>query len=122
MEKINTELFLREWVKIESKLNEISNIPKRYGNGESFEGYNIDDDSIYYNSYTHHSGCDRDECQFEVKFSELNNPISYFEDKYKSEIDEAEQNKVLIQKEKQEVEDKKELEQYNKLKEKYGQG
>ena len=96
MEKINVEIFLNEYKKIENLLSEISNIPKSWGDGECFEGLSFEDDGITYKTSTSYPGCGTDEFSFFVKFEELNNPIEYFKDKYQKEIDdEAERLKNL---------------------------
>jgi len=119
MEKINTELFFNEYKKIEKKLDEISQIPKRFGNGESFEGIEIDDDGILYNSSSSYSGCGPDFYSFFVKWDEINNPIEYFKDKYQKEFDDETKR---LNKLKEIAESKKkesELKTLNELMEKY---
>lgn len=119
MEKINTELFFNEYKKIEKKLDEISEIPMIIGNGESFEGIEIDDDGILYKSSSYYSGCGKDYYSFFVKWDEMNNPIEYFKDKYQKEFDDETKRINKLKEIAEFAKRESEIKTLNKLMEKY---
>jgi hypothetical protein len=117
--RINIDLFKAEYSKIEIKLNAISNITKRWGDGESFEGIEIEDEGILYKTSTSYSGCSTDYYSFYVSWEEINNPIEYFKDKYQKEID-NEANRLKNLKEINEAQIKEtEVKKLKELMEKY---
>lgn len=119
MEKINVEIFLNEYKKIEKLLSEISNIPKSWGDGECFEGLSFEDDGITYKTSTSYSGCGTDEFSFFVKFEELNNPIEYFKEKYQKEIDDEAERLRNLKKMAENAVKKAEIKRLKELMEKY---
>ena len=119
MEKINTELFFNEYKKIGKKLDEISEIPMRFGNEESFEGIEIDDDGILYKSSSSYSGCATDYYSFFVKWDEINNPIEYFKDKYQKEFDDETKRLNKLKEIAEFAKRESEIKTLNKLMEKY---
>ena len=108
------------------KLEAIDLIPKVVHPGEcgysgdTFVGIVFDGDTITYKTETYFSGCGTDSYSFDVKLSELNEPIEYFEKKYADEI-EADRLKKLAKKEKiDKITEDEEFKQYQKLQAKFG--
>lgn len=117
---INVELFKEEWAKISQKLEQISKIEKLYGTGDLFEGYNISEFGITYKTSYYWSGCGTDYFAFDVNWSEINEPIEYFEEKYRKEI-EADKIKKEAEREEQRLKaEEKEKEKLKELLNKYG--
>jgi hypothetical protein len=119
MEKINTELFFNEYKKIGKKLDEISQIPKRFGNGDSFEGVEIESHGILYKSSSFYSGCGTDYYSFFITWDEINNPIEYFKDKYQKEFDDETKRINKLKEIAESAKRESEIKTLNKLMEKY---
>lgn len=117
---IDIKLFREEYTKIEAKLEEISKIPKLWGDGGSFEGIEIDDEGILYKSADHYNGCSPDFYSFHIKWDELNNPIEYFKEKYALEIDNDKKRKEDKKNIEQLEKDKRDLAEYKRLQNKFG--
>ncbi len=116
-------------IELQNKMYEIWKIPKLYGNGTSWEGVEIsvynDELEISGKSYTRSNCgcCPGEDYSFQINLDEINNPIEYFEEKYKKELDDhnkknEEEKKLREEKEKQDTE-RREKENYETLKKKY---
>lgn len=116
---INTKLFLEEWNKISFKLEEISNIPKLYGDGDNFEGISIDEAGVSYKSSYSCGGCGTDYFDFYVEWDEINQPIEYFQEKYQKEIDDDKQEKLNLEKKILLQKEERERKEFERLKEKF---
>lgn len=118
---INVDIFKSEWDKINAKLKEIEAIPKLDGGGEDFVGIEIWDDEICYKTETYYSGCGTDYYSFTVLFSELNEPIEYFQKKYADAID-SRNLKIAQDKEAADkLKEEKEFALFQRLQSKFGE-
>ena len=117
--KINKSIFIEEWNKVMSKLEQINDIEKLGGSGEEHTKLSVDDSGLCYHSETFYSGCGTEWYDFEVSWEEINEPIEYFEKKYKDELVEHKKKERLKIERKHKQEVARELETLKKLKEKY---
>lgn len=126
---INIEAFQTEWQKINEKLIAVSKIQKLqrdigrtyiYSCGSLFDGMEIDDSGILYKTLDSYNGCDDDRYSFIVSWDEINNPISYFEDKYAKEIDDWKESVKQSDLSKKSIAEQKEKEEFERLKIIYG--
>lgn len=118
---IDIESFRFIWEQIESKLEEISKIPKLFsprGRGADFIGYEIDSSGITYRTETFNCG-DTEPESFTIEWHEMNKPIEYFKEKYQKQIDvwRAERNETA-RKEK-ESEERQARKKYEELKKRF---
>jgi predicted ribosome quality control (RQC) complex YloA/Tae2 family protein len=116
---INVELFKTEWNKIREKMELINRIPKLYGTGNDFAGMEIEEEEILYKTETFYPGCGSDYFSFYVSWDEINNPIEYFEEKYKKEIEANEIKKAKIAEKEKLLREERERQEYELLKKKY---
>lgn len=107
---IDVDSFRFIWDSIETKLDQISKIPKLYspnGRGKDFIGYEIDSSGVTHKSETYNYGETEPE-SFKILWHEINNPLSYFEEKYSKEIAEwnalRKQENLEIKRKSEEVE------------------
>lgn len=122
MEAIDIESFVNSYNKIEAKLIEINKIPRLHGTGSSFDSISIDEFGIYYN--TTHSYCgSTDYFNLYIPFSEINEPIEYFQEKFKKEIEDdkrrQEDKKIADQLKLDKEKEEREYRDYLKLKQKF---
>ncbi len=116
---IDTVLFLQEWSKIQEKLEAISNIPKKDGDGKYFEGLDIDEEGVTYKSSTSYSGCGTDNYDFHVNWDEINNPIEYFKEKYSKEIQDDKERKIRLKEEEAQKQEERERKEFERLSKKF---
>lgn len=112
---INVERLRAEYSKLEEKLSQIADVPKLHGTGYSVSSIEFDENRILCTVIT------SSDCEYlSVKWDEINNPIEYFEQKYTKEIEDA---RIAAETRKQkELEDKeaRELAEYQRLQNKFG--
>ena len=118
--EIDVIKFREEWLKIAEKLEAISKIKKYYGDGQDFVGVEIDLTGITYKTETYYPGCGTDGYSFDVTWEELNEPLPYFEAKYAKEIEDKEREATERKLMETEAIRQREIREYLKLKEKYG--
>lgn len=84
---INIKKFTEEWLKIEQQLHEIAKITDNDNVGDNFNDISIDiEHEIFtYITDTYFSRGGYETYRFEVKFNEINNPIEWFQEKYRKE-------------------------------------
>lgn len=116
---IDVERFKEEWDKIDKKMSDIDLIPRLYGTGQIFVGYNIDDAGITYKTRTSYSGCSDDDFDVTVSYDELNEPLSYFEEKFAKEIHDEETRKAALRDKAEKRQKDKDLAELERLKAKY---
>jgi len=106
-------------LELQSKLEMIAKLPKPGGNGETYKGIEISEDGIQYNSETFYSGCGTEEYSFFVTWDEINEPLEYFEEKYKKEFKKVYEE--IESRRKQEEEKNKEFrrQEYERLKKEF---
>lgn len=89
---------------IECKLDKIAQLDPD-GYGQDYIGLTIDpdEDTIYYNTETYFQGCgDTYSFSTGVKWEELNQPLSYFKEKFEREAREEQERKEAAEKAKRE--------------------
>lgn len=78
MKNINVEIFLKEWNKIEEKLDAIRGLVPLFTSLKDFEGVEISDSGITYKTSEYYSGCGTETDSFHVTWEDINKPIEHF--------------------------------------------
>lgn len=75
-------------LELQSKMEQIAKFSRPDGNGEDFVGIQFSKEGINYITKTYYSGCGDELYELFVEWDELNEPMSYFEEKFKKEWEE----------------------------------
>lgn len=121
MNQIDSNILLQQWNNLRDKLDQLACIPALRAiedMGKEFSKMEIDDDGVTYHTETYFSGCGTDTYSFYVPWTEINQPVSYFEEKYNKRLEER--NKAAEEKKNAELEKQKQkdLAEFMRLKEK----
>lgn len=118
--EINIDLFRAEYQKIEEKMISIKEIPRlNRRDYDEFAGLYFDSEGVFCKLERDISIIGSEILYFHVKWEELNEPLDYFKIKYAKEIEYAFTQKALNEKVLEDEREKKELEDYLRMKEKF---
>jgi len=122
MKNFDKEQFIEAYESLIDKINDVLDLPHAPYREPGFEGIELSGETVIFKTaYTYGGGCGNYQSkEIEFDLDELIEPISYWENKYKTAHNKAMADIEKKRKDQQEQLLKKEKQEFNRLKKKFG--